>query len=275
MSEEHALPVVGAAMPLDLLPKYRDWLIESRRDLEIQDACRPDVLDSDWRSQVRLARDVLDGYQGRLGIHGPFIGLTLAAVDPKVRVLVVERMRQGLEFGAALGASHMVIHSPFMFFGHPQLAHAITAGRTFEFDAARETIEAFLPMAEQAKCTLVIETIQDTHPAPLLALVRSFESAYVRMSLDIGHAFIGHRIGGPTPDQWVCEAGALLGHLHLQDSDGQLDRHWAPGEGNINWYALFEALGELKQRPRLILELRDYAKIPAAAAWLAEHELAR
>jgi sugar phosphate isomerase/epimerase len=95
------------------------------------------------------------------------------------------------------------------------------------------------------------------------------------MSLDTGHAFITHRLGGPPPDQWVREAGALLEHLHLQDTDGNVDRHWAPGNGAINWYALFEALGDLEHRPRLILELRQPREIERAAAWLAERGLAR
>jgi sugar phosphate isomerase/epimerase len=85
---------------------------------------------------------------------------------------------------------------------------------------------------------LVFEGIQDKHPGPLLALVGSFESDLVRMSLDIGHAMITNRLGGPPVDQWVREAGPMLAHLHLQDSDGNIDRHWVPGQGQMNWYAL-------------------------------------
>jgi sugar phosphate isomerase/epimerase len=83
------------------------------------------------------------------------------------------------------------------------------------------------------------------------------------------------RIGGPTPDQWVREAGELLEHVHLQDSDGHLDRHWMPGRGNINWYALFEALGSLPQCPRLILEVRNTSEILGGAAFLAAQGLVR
>jgi sugar phosphate isomerase/epimerase len=67
----------------------------------------------------------------------------------------------------------------------------------------------------------------------------------------------------------VRDAGALLAHLHVQDNDGLWDRHWAPGRGNINWYALFEALGELAHRPRLVLETRNKEDVARGAAWLA------
>jgi sugar phosphate isomerase/epimerase len=268
-------PTVGAAMPIDLLAQYGDWLIEGQRDIEIQDAFRPAVLDGDWRSLVSAARSALDGYRGRIGIHGPFDGLTLMSRDPRVRALVSERLCSGLEFGADLGATHMVIHSPFVFFGSPFVPHSPSAGRAEQIGPVHATLEKVLPFARQLNCTLVIENIFDTNPAPLLALVESFDSEHVRMSLDTGHAFLTQRIGGPPPDQWVREAGVLLGHLHLQDNDGHLDRHWAPGDGNINWMALFEALAEIQQRPRMIIEVRNYQDISRAEAWFVQRGLAR
>jgi sugar phosphate isomerase/epimerase len=271
----HTSPTLGAAMPARLLPEYREWLISDQRDLELQDAVYPSVLDGDLQPLVRQVRDVLDGYTGRIGIHGPFLSLDLLGYDPKIRSVVVERYRQALHLAAELGASHMVIHSPFIFFGSPFLAHAPSAGQQDQIAQIQATLEEIVPLAEQARCTLMIENIQDTNPAPLLNVVRSFDSEYVRMSLDTGHAFITHRIGGPTPDQWVREAGALLGHVHLQDSDGQLDRHWLPGDGNLNWFALFEALRELEHTPRLILEVRNQGELLRGVEYLRGRGLAR
>ncbi len=104
---------------------------------------------------------------------------------------------------------------------------------------------------------------------------RFWGKPYVQLSLDTGHATIMQAIGAPAPDQWVREAGPLLAHLHLQDTDGALDRHWAPGDGTINWFALFEALGELAHQPRLLLELDDHRQIPRGVAFLAGRGLAR
>jgi sugar phosphate isomerase/epimerase len=269
------LPVLGAAMMIDALADHRDWLRAAPRDLEIQDAVRPDILDGDWHMHARRARDLIDGLKGRFGVHGPFLGLTIAAHDPRVRELVIARLRRGLEFAGAIGATHMVVHSPFLSFGSAFLPFSPASRRETEMQLAHATIEPLLPLAEQYNCMLVIENIADANPAPLLDLVRSFNSPLVRMSLDIGHAAIMQRAGGPTPDQWVREAGELLAHLHLQDTDGHLDRHWAPGDGTINWYALFEALGEINQNPRLILELRDSAQIERAVAYLSGRGLAR
>lgn len=269
------LPLLGAAMPIAELPKHLDWILTEQRDLELWDPSYGHVLDGDWQSLAEQARTLLDGYTGRLGIHGPWNGLPLTCPDPRVQLLVAERLKEGLAFAETIDATHMVIHSPFDFFGGPQIAHSPSAGLDEEIELAQTTLAEIVPLAEQIGCTLVIEVCYDKHTRPLIELVRSFHSDSVRLSIDVGHALVMQQSGGPPADQWVREAGLLLAHLHLQDNDGLLDRHWAPGEGNLNWYALFEALAELDHQPRLLLELAQTDKIPQGAAYLRERGLAR
>jgi sugar phosphate isomerase/epimerase len=268
MAHATHLPVIGAALPIAALAQYADWLKAQQRDLEIQDPFNPTVLDSDWQSLVAQARGILDGYTGRMGVHGPFMGLTLMPRDPKVRQVVNDRLRQALDFVQALGATHMVMHSPFDFFGGPLLPHSAEHGQAEQFELIHALLDPIVPIAQAANCTLVIENIYDTNSAPLFALIRSFNSDFVKLSIDTGHAFIRQQIGGPSPEAWVSQADTLLAHMHIQDTDGQIDRHWAPGAGNTDWHALFAAIAALPQQPRLLLELRDKEQIPAGAAWL-------
>lgn len=272
----NTLPIsIGAALDVKELANYRDWLIADQRDLEIQDFYDNNLLDADWKPLIQAAKAQLDGYHGRLGIHGPTDGLPLITVDKRVRHLVQDRLKQALEVCAELAGTHMVLHSPFDCFGHPQMHHSWSRGLQQEIDAAHAVLDAIVPLAAPINCTLVIEVCYDNSITPLLSLVRSFASPFVQLSLDTGHALIMHQFGGPMPDQWVSEAGALLGHVHLQDVDGHLDRHWPPGMGNVNWQALFAALGTLQHLPRLVLELDDAGKIPQAMHYLAELGLAK
>lgn len=263
-----ALWPVGAALRISEFERHRDWFDSTARPLEIADPCFPDVLDSDWRPLARAARTALRDYPGPLIIHGPYDGLTLASADRKVQALVRERLRQGLAFAGELGARAMVVHSPFGFFGGPFVAHADPRRRADEIARVHATIGELLPLAAAAECTLLLETISDAHPEPLLDLVRSFESPWVRFCLDVGHSFIAHQRGGPPPDAWVVAAGALLHHVHLHDNDGLGDRHWRPGRGRINWYGLVRALLESSARPQLVLEMRLPADIAPGAAWI-------
>ena len=77
-----------------------------------------------------------------------------------------------------------------------------------------------------------------------------------------------------SDDAWVRAAGILLEHVHLADNDGETDRHWAPGVGQIEWRSFFREIAQLEQSPRLILEVSP-ANQRLAYAWLSERGLVR
>jgi sugar phosphate isomerase/epimerase len=268
------LPILGAAMEMASLPKYIDWLVEKQRPLEIQDPCLPGVLDGEYKPSAAETRALLNrhGYNGRMGIHAAYSGLDLTSYDPLIKEIIAKRYRQSLEFGAELGATHMVLHSPFSWFGNAFTNHSPRSKRQYIIDAAHAILTPLMPMAEQMGCTFVFEVCYDLNVVPLLDLVRSFNSPLVRLSIDTGHAFVNQQRGGATPDQWVYEGADILEHVHVQDVDGQADRHWQIGTGNINWYAFFKALRETQANPRLILEIDE---IYASAEWLIAEELAQ
>ena len=271
---------IGAALMVADLPRYRDWLIADGRDLEIQDFLRPEVLPGDWQAVVAEAKRHLQGFEGRLGIHGPFIDLSLDTADPDIAPIVARRFTTGVEAAAALGATQMVIHSPFTtwdwfnFGSNPR-----TDTRPSAFEAKMDRVLALLApavaRAEAEGVTLVIENIEDIDPGFRRALAARFASDAVRLSIDTGHAhYAHHATGAPPVDYFVTDAGAWLAHVHLQDADGFADRHWPPGRGTVNWHAVFHAIAALPQRPHLVLELREASDIPAAMAYLQREGLA-
>jgi sugar phosphate isomerase/epimerase len=106
------LPILGAALCRQSLASHIDWLKEAPRDLELQHFVEVDVLDGDWSGLAAEVNGLLDGHQGRRGIHGPFWGFTIASYDPEVRRIVAHRMDQALDVCAAVRGTHVVIHSP-------------------------------------------------------------------------------------------------------------------------------------------------------------------
>lgn len=270
------LPLLGAAVPLSGLRMHKSWILDDQRDLEVQDFFTAEVLNGDWRPVADEIKHELGGtYRGRLGIHGPFWGFGIASRDPDVRALVAKRMDQGLDVCAHLGATQMVIHSPYTTWDYNNLDYN-PGGRELVMGLAHKSIGAAVKRAEALGVTLVIENIEDKDPHIRVDLVRSFASAAVKISIDTGHAnYAHHSTGGPPVDYYAHAAGELLDHVHLQDTDGHADRHWAPGEGNIRWEEFFRALGRLTVKPRLILELRDKEKVRAGADYLIRLGLAR
>jgi sugar phosphate isomerase/epimerase len=274
MAPSSDLPVVGAALNCTTLALHRSWILERQRDLEIQDFIEAEILDGDWRGRVDAISKLLDGYKGRLGIHGPFWGFKIDSQDPLIRTVVTKRLLQGLEACEALGATQMVIHSPYTTWDYNNL-DGNPGARARVIERVHATLREVVKRAEVIGCELVIENIEDKDPMGRVELANSFASPAVRVSLDTGHANYAHGSTGATPvDFYVEAAGDALAHVHLQDTDGYADRHWLPGEGNISWPAVFRALGRISSRPRLIIEVKDQANIRAGAAHLEARGLA-
>ncbi|MDG1969730.1 MAG: sugar phosphate isomerase/epimerase [Paracoccaceae bacterium] len=265
---------IGAALPAIRIARNRDWLLDGHRDLEIQDFTVPEILDGDWVGVARFIREALDGYEGRLGIHGPYDGLAIASRDPLIRQVVAKRMDQGLDAAAAIGATQMVVHSPFTTWEH--FNHGSKpAAREQVIEQALMTMRPAVKRAEDQGVTLVLENIEDVDPAVRVDLAARFESQAVKVSLDTGHALFAHgSTGGPPVDYYVRAAGNRLEHVHLQDADGHADRHWVIGEGIIKWEAVLRAIAEEAPKARMILELNDYSGIPASWEFLKATGLA-
>ncbi|MBP2562619.1 sugar phosphate isomerase/epimerase [Neorhizobium galegae] len=264
-----SLPVIGAAMTLGELEIHRNWLFDKQRDLELQDFTTGDVLNGDWTPLAERARKLLDGFEGRLGIHGPFWGFTIASQDPDIRAVVAKRLKQGLDVCASIGATQMVAHSPYTTWSYNNLDNNKGEGERL-IEHVHLTMRDAVKQAEDIGAVIVLENIEDIDQHIRVALADSFNSPAVAVSIDTGHAHYAHgSTGAPPVDYFVKAAGNRLQHVHLQDADGYADRHWALGEGNILWPSVFQALAELTSNPRLIVEIKDKSKIPASVEYLA------
>lgn len=273
----HDLPLLGAAITVTELEHLRDFIVDENRDLELQDFCIPGALDDDWKPVATRAKELLSGYNGRLGIHGPFWGLHIASPDKEIQKVVTRRMLQGLEVCEFLGATQMVIHSPYITWDYHNLDNA-PGRQAYQsvLDHTHATMDEAVRRAEEIGVTMVVENIMDKDPDIRRILVEDFNSSAMAVSIDTGHAhYACGSTGAPPVDYFVRRAGNSLQHIHLQDADGYADRHWTIGEGNISWHAVFRALGELTSKPRLILELRDKAGILPSVEWLRARNLAR
>ena len=268
------LPIIGAQLSVLDLPAHRNWLADKNRDLELPEFSMADILRAP-EPFISMARQALDGWHGRLGIHGPYAGFELDVSDGEIRALVQTRLLAALDVCAALGAVQMVIHSPYDQWEAGNLDNTARA-RQANIAAILETLAPVLERAADQGVVLALENIKDSDPDLRAAIVRAADSPALRLSVDTGHAFWAHRVAGAPPvADFVRAAGADLAHVHLQDSDGLADRHWPLGEGAENWPALFQALGETGARPHLIVELRDFGRVRESVAHLEALGLAQ
>jgi sugar phosphate isomerase/epimerase len=259
---------IGACLRVSELADHRDWLFNSQRDIELQDFMTHAALGHERADRIAAARMALSGHGGRVGIHGPYEGLDIDNKDAELRPFITARFLRALEAAEAVGARQMVLHSPYRaWYQNNRLASPGYA----EAKEARihSVLGPVVRRAEEAWNTIVIENIEDVDPATRRRLVESFASPAIALSIDTGHAQLARRMSGAPPvDYFVRDAGAQLAHVHLQDVDGYADRHWAPGEGEIEWHAVFRALADCAAAPHLVLELHNKSQIPQGFAYL-------
>ncbi len=259
---------IGACWQIAQIAAHRDWLFEADRDIELQDFKSLEALTTDRDALISTAKAALRGHRGRLGIHGPYEGLDIDNKDPQVRPLVTARLEAALEAADAVGARQMVVHSPYTRWYQHNL-HVKPDYAQKKLARIHDVLGPVVTRAEALGVTLVVENIEDVDPATRRAAVESFGSDAIALSVDTGHAQLARRMSGAPPvDYFVQDAGARLAHVHLQDVDGYADRHWAPGDGEIAWPAVFRALAAAPCEPHLVLELRDKAQIPKGFAFL-------
>lgn len=103
---------LGAALKPEELAVHHNWLRELPRNLELQGFHGGEIEGIDVKAKAGAVRPLLDGMEGRIGIHGPYRGLLLDTHDAEVRAVILRRLDQGLDACGWLGATMMVVHSP-------------------------------------------------------------------------------------------------------------------------------------------------------------------
>ena len=266
---------IGACLKAEEIADHRDWLFDADRDIELQDFMTHQALTVELEDRVAAAKAALDGHAGRLGIHGPYEGLDIDNKDAELRPLITSRFLTALEAADRIGARQMVLHSPYTAWYQNNL---LASAHYAESKLARihEVLRPVVAAAEDKGITLVIENIQDVDPATRRMMVDSFNSEAIALSIDTGHAHLARRMSGAPPvDYFVRDAGDQLAHVHLQDLDGHADRHWPPGDGEIEWRAVIDALKDCGSDPHLVLELRHKSDIPRGFSYLETLGLVR
>ena len=259
---------IGACLEIHEIAAYRDWLFEYERDIELQDFISHAAMTVELEERIAAARAALDGHTGRLGIHGPFEGLDIHNKDPELRAIITSRFNTALEAADRIGARQMVLHSPYTHWYQNNVLASPGYAENVQ-GRVHQVLDPVVRNAEDKGITLVLENIQDVRPETRRAMVDSFGSSAIALSIDTGHAQLARRMsGGPPVEDFVRDAADQLAHVHLQDVDGHADRHWAPGDGEIEWTAVFRALSDCGSNPHLVLELERKTDIPKGFEFL-------
>lgn len=216
-------------VPYNRIPEFADFIREKRLDLEIYFGSA--VLDSISPDDIQGLTDILD-YRPSLSFHAPFMDLSPAAVDSKVRKATTERFFHVLDIAEVLRPKAIVFHS-----GYEKWKYALDVGFWLE-----KSLLTWRPLNERASgigVKIAIENIFEEEPSNLRLLMEQMDSDNFGICFDTGHCNLFSTV--PLSD-WLEALNPYIAELHLHDNDGSADQHLPMGEGTFDFTEFFGLL---------------------------------
>lgn len=194
----------------------REWGV----GLELDEFCTADNMDGEafarWDATARQRLAATD----RWVMHAPFAELSPAAIDPRIRAVVLQRLEQAYALASGYGISRLVVHAGYI----PQVYYPqwfVEQSAAFWRDFLRDKPEGF---------ELLIENVLEKEPELLAELLAAVDDPRARICLDIGHA--NCQQGAPLA-AWIDTLAPYISHVHLHNNDGTRDTHGGLAEGSI------------------------------------------
>ena len=241
------------------LPEHLKVARQYGLGLELQEFADPNVLDGDWHGLLDQYQAALDGFEGDLTLHGPYIDLVSGSPDKRLVAFTRERYLHNIEIGHQLGATAIDFHANYLpLIDQPSyLPGWIDRQVTF-----------WTPLAEQAKdygITLLLENMWEPDPAIISRILTRIQSSNLHACLDVGHAALYSKL--PISD-WINAMGDHLVYAHLHNNHGDTDEHLPFDDGVIDFPALLASLRALPKPPLFSLELPTLDAIKASLPYL-------
>ncbi len=179
-------------------------------------------------------RRLADKYGIRLwSLHLPYsLRSELDLSNPALAEQTVEILKYYIDKAMAIGIKLFVVHTS----GEP-IEDAERPGR---MACAKNSLKKLAEYAKAVGCTVAVEDLPRSclgrDSAEILELLSVDES--LRACFDFNHLLRENTL------DFIRKVGHKIITLHVSDYDYINERHWLPGEGDIDWPAAMQALEE-------------------------------
>lgn len=215
-----------------------------------------------WEAEKTI-KNFLDNFEVK-GAHLPFVYLNPISQNPCIKKISIAQLKSAIKTASDLGMNYCVMHAR-------GFNYALT--QEHEFEEWKRIIEELSIFAEKNSILLTVENADSLHDLSLLVkLVREINSRWLKITLDVGHAYM-RKIASlstyPVKDlalkisdlflplslikknmpyekygsirDFIKSEKDLIAAVHVHDYNGRKD-HLPIGDGKIN----FSFLSELK-----------------------------
>ena len=176
--------------------------------------------------------------------------------DPKQRLIRIQHTQSCLKIAKKLGCANISIPP-----GGP-----LNGGTRFEaVKLFHQGLEQVVDLAEALDVRLLVEPEPDLmieRTAEFQSFIKDVQSSAIGVNFDIGHFYCAGEdpvVAFETLFEWI-------GHVHLEDiGRSRIHHHLVPGDGVIDFDAVFKTMAHLGYRGDITLELYPYVNGPDVA----------
>jgi L-ribulose-5-phosphate 3-epimerase len=170
----------------------------------------------------------------------------LSSADAAVVEKSMEGMRTSLHNAKLWGADTVLLVPAVV---NPETSYAQA------WERSQRQIKKLIPLAEETKVIIGIEEVWNKFllsPLEMARYIDEFQSPWIRAYFDIGNVAIAG-----YPQDWIRTLGKRIVKLHVKDfSFKKRVAEFAPLlEGEIDWKAVYAALGEIGYQGTATLEI--------------------
>ena len=145
--------------------------------------------------------------------------------------------------GGQIGVGRFIVHPS----GEPVAAQ----DRALRMETARESLSKLADVAAENGAVIAVENLPRTclgrDSADILSLLEADDR--LRVCFDANHLL------RETHADFVKAAGGKIVTTHISDYDFTDEKHWLPGEGKVDWYALSALLRDIGYQGVWLYEL--------------------
>jgi sugar phosphate isomerase/epimerase len=215
----------GRGLELEL-SDFAGWANAGRRDLAAEAALRLAAARGPGAAKFPA---------GFRSVHGPFMDLMPATVDPELRAVAFSRFRWAIEACASLGSPKLVLHAGWMpktYGDEAWLKNSLAFWRS---------ILAFIDDGPCPGLRIHLENVYEDDWRLLSELVDAVADERLSLCLDLGHVNANSAYGAV---EWIEALGFRIGHIHLHNNHGARDEHNGLADGTLDMEAVLRALAE-------------------------------
>ena len=170
-------------------------------------------------------------------LHLPFAPrelIDISDVEKEKRRKTVEYLSELIKMGGSIGADKFVIH--------PSSEPISESERKEKLKCAKESLSKLADVAERFNAVICVEDLPRTCLGNCVEEMKFLteDDERLRICFDTNH------ITADKPENVIRELKNKIVTLHVSDFDFVDEKHWIPGDGEINWSEVVKALKDIK-----------------------------